>query len=443
MTREVVVFLGPTLERDRAMAELDADYRPPVRLGDVVRAVHGGAAVIGIVDGLFDGTPPVWHKEILHALSVGVAVYGASSMGALRAAELEAFGMRGVGAIFASFRDGELEDDDEVAVVHGVGPSYRPLCEAMVNLRHGLSEAVAATILDEGQRAALIERSKARHYCERSWRSLFADARTLLGEAKAGELETFVESTRPNLKRDDALALLRTIAADCKAGRGPSPPSFSFERTIFWDKLVRTSLAAGSGDIREETLRREALLRAEGPELQRAALTWHLLEEAAARLGLEPSTEELREAKARFRRDRGLFSKQAVTAWVERNHVDADDFDRLARWTWLVERLTSLWAARLRAPMLLELKRSDRYAKLCEELEERDAVLQARGLERPTLEDCDLTLDELLAWYGRRVVLHDRDLNSHASRLRFDTTGELITHLLRAYLHERERSKTE
>ena len=63
--------------------------------------------------------PTVWHKEILWAMAQGIHVFGAASIGALRAAELDAFGMRGIGRIYEAFRDGVLEDDDEVAVLHG------------------------------------------------------------------------------------------------------------------------------------------------------------------------------------------------------------------------------------------------------------------------------------------------------------------------------------
>ncbi|OYW12122.1 MAG: hypothetical protein B7X34_02220, partial [Acidobacteriia bacterium 12-62-4] len=68
--------------------------------------------------GYFEQRLSVWHKEILWAMEAGIAVYGASSMGALRAAELAAYGMRGVGAIFEKFHSGEWLDDDEVAVSH-------------------------------------------------------------------------------------------------------------------------------------------------------------------------------------------------------------------------------------------------------------------------------------------------------------------------------------
>ena len=96
-------------------------YRGPVAQGDVYRAVTAVEPLesIGIIDGQFDHVPAVWHKEILWAMDRGVHVYGSASMGALRAAELHAFGMEGVGEIFECYRDGTLEDDDEVAVVHG------------------------------------------------------------------------------------------------------------------------------------------------------------------------------------------------------------------------------------------------------------------------------------------------------------------------------------
>ena len=72
-----------------------------------------------IVDGYFDTVPSVWHKEILVAMQRGVHVFGASSMGALRAAELHPFGMVGIGQVYEWYRDGTIDADDEVAVAHG------------------------------------------------------------------------------------------------------------------------------------------------------------------------------------------------------------------------------------------------------------------------------------------------------------------------------------
>ncbi|MBV9280357.1 MAG: TfuA-like protein, partial [Chloroflexi bacterium] len=113
------IFLGPTLAVEEAQCVLDAVYHPPVSQGDVYRASLHHPSAIGIVDGSFEMVPAVWHKEILWAMTRGIHVFGAASMGALRAAELAAFGMEGVGAIFEAYCRGFLEDDDEVAVRHG------------------------------------------------------------------------------------------------------------------------------------------------------------------------------------------------------------------------------------------------------------------------------------------------------------------------------------
>ena len=112
----IVIFTGPTLSAEEGRAVLDARYLPPAAQGDVYRAARDRPQLIGLVDGLFERTPAVWHKEILWAMSNGVHVFGSASLGALRAAELAAFGMEGVGAVFDAFRSGRLEDDDEVAV---------------------------------------------------------------------------------------------------------------------------------------------------------------------------------------------------------------------------------------------------------------------------------------------------------------------------------------
>ena len=88
------------------------------------------------MDGVFERVPAVWHKEILFALSEGIHVYGAASMGALRAAELDRFGMRGVGEVYRAYADGVLEDDDEVAVAHaGAEDGFRPISDSMVDIR--------------------------------------------------------------------------------------------------------------------------------------------------------------------------------------------------------------------------------------------------------------------------------------------------------------------
>ncbi|MFD0530494.1 TfuA-like protein [Kitasatospora arboriphila] len=168
----VHVFLGPSLPVEQARAVLDAQYHPPVSCGDVTELVldREPPKAIVLVDGLFEQVPTVWHKEILFALERGVRVFGAASMGALRAAELAAFGMEGVGGIYERFASGEYQDDDEVTIVHAPAEDgYVPLSEAMANLRAGLAAALAAGAVTAATHDLLVDAAKRRFYPDRSW----------------------------------------------------------------------------------------------------------------------------------------------------------------------------------------------------------------------------------------------------------------------------------
>ena len=111
------VYLGPSLDMETAMCLLpEAHYHPPIQCGDIIRLLRIEPQRIVIIDGLYEHVPAVWHKEIMLALELGVEVWGAASMGALRAAELHPFGMIGIGQVFQDFLDKKLNDDDEVAV---------------------------------------------------------------------------------------------------------------------------------------------------------------------------------------------------------------------------------------------------------------------------------------------------------------------------------------
>jgi hypothetical protein len=184
------VFLGPSLPRDIAERQLDAVWLPPVAMGDLYALVETRARAgdrIAIIDGLFERVPAVWHKEILFALGRGMHVYGASSMGALRAAETEPFGMVGVGRIFEAYRDGVIADDDEVAVSHATAEhGYRSLSAAMVSIRFGLDALAASGAIAGSAAAALAARAKAQHYSERNWGDILRWAREL-GIADSGD----------------------------------------------------------------------------------------------------------------------------------------------------------------------------------------------------------------------------------------------------------------
>lgn len=238
---DAIIFLGPTVPRRDARAALDAEYRPPVGHGDVWRALEARPRVIGVIDGLFEHVPAVWHKELLEAMAEGVHVFGASSMGALRAAELHPFGMRGVGRIFEAYRDGLWLDDDEVAITHGPAETgWVTLCEPMANVRFTLEAALAAGVIDLTEKAALTETAKAIHYVDRTWRAVMAAAE--LPEDRRARALAWLTENRIDQKRADALEMLAAIRAFLATDPGPMQPGFILERTDLAEHAKRIAL---------------------------------------------------------------------------------------------------------------------------------------------------------------------------------------------------------
>ncbi len=240
----VIVWLGPSCPLRLAREVLDADYRPPVRHGDVWRALAEKPRAMVIIDGVFEQIPAVWHKEILEALAEGVHVFGAASMGALRAAELHPFGMRGVGRIFEAFRDGVWLDDDEVALMHGPAEAgYPNLSVPMANVRATLAAAEAEGVIDGAAHAALLAAAKRLFHADRTWARIEAAAADAPAAARAA-FAAWLPEGKVDRKRMDALEALETVKA-FMAGDPPAfRPGFALERTDLAEYAKAVALAS-------------------------------------------------------------------------------------------------------------------------------------------------------------------------------------------------------
>jgi hypothetical protein len=236
-----VIFAGPSLPPHVRPSISVVEWLPPVRQGDVYRAALTRPAIIAIVDGYFEVTPTVWHKEILWAMAQGIQVYGAASIGALRAAELDAFGMKGVGRIYEMYRDGVLQDDDEVAVLHGPEElGFPSLTEAMVNVRATLGGAVAVHVTDAAIAERLIRVAKALFYKDRTYDRLF-EAAALDGfdAAVLRPLRAFLSEGQIDQKRRDALEMLEAVQNGLAVPRNAAHVRFRFAWTAAWDAAVQ------------------------------------------------------------------------------------------------------------------------------------------------------------------------------------------------------------
>lgn len=230
-----VLFIGPSLASHEARAVFPGDVRPPAKRGDLdeLLALPELPRCVGIVDGQFLHALAISPKEVLRLVDRGVVVFGASSMGALRAVECGPFGMIGIGRIFRMYLTGELDADDEVAITFDPD-SLQALSEPMVNIRVAIEAAVQAGVLPAATGGQVAAVAKALYFPNRRYPMILQAVRGEIGESERIALADFLSTSEvPDQKRTDALELIegmRVVLAADEESSGRSDESIRRER---------------------------------------------------------------------------------------------------------------------------------------------------------------------------------------------------------------------
>ena len=315
------VFLGPSLPRPLAQALLPrAKFLPPIQLGDLFTLDISSEDRVLIIDGLFLHAPAVRHRELLWLLDMGVTVAGSSSMGALRAAELRLFGMRGFGRIFRLYADGEVTGDDEVAIVHGPAEDgYQAQSEPLVNVRVALADAADQGEVTALEARSLLELLSALPFRDRSYRALDLLAGRSRTMADAGRRFAAWRTTHAHdAKRQDAIALLQAAARSDPALRphGPGDQPIAGVQTRYstgWHAEFAGTDDHGQWVTRSQVVATIRVLHPDFPRLLRTATMCRLAGSLAVPEPFEPS--------------------DIVTAARKRGLIPPADLP--AAWTWL------------------------------------------------------------------------------------------------------------
>ena len=206
--KNIIIFTGPSLNHDEAREIFDADYRPPIKRGDITAALKDNPDIIGIIDGVFHQQPAVSHREILEALKKGVIIVGGASMGALRASELDDFGMVGVGYVYNQYKEGLIESDDDVAVT--INPiNLEQLSEALVSMEYNFKRMVDNNIVSKEEFSKLVKTAKSIYYPKRTYDNVFNNVD--IEKEKIDEINKFLDEHGVNIKRNDAIDVIKYI----------------------------------------------------------------------------------------------------------------------------------------------------------------------------------------------------------------------------------------
>lgn len=325
-SERILCYIGPSLPLSKARAILPgAIYKPPCRQGDIVTdVVQENPTHILLIDGTFFDNLSPWHKELVFAFQYpGVrAIYGAASMGALRAAELDWLGMIGVGQIYEWYRDRVTEDDSEVAVSYAElpGGDYKCLTVPLVDIRAGVE-----------------------HY-EREYPELADEARQFLEvAARIYYMERTVDSceqlwggglNRPPFPRIaqkaiDATALLNDFRTYKPAPvKSPTPENLSpfFQALYERDRRIRIN----GQEVPQQHI--DAYVMLHNPEYERIA--WDSANQELALLLCDclcilSDPEEIGRESARFQQRAGIETPADFEAFLENNGWTKSEFSRL------------------------------------------------------------------------------------------------------------------
>jgi hypothetical protein len=206
--KNIIIFIGPSLNHNEAREILDADYRPPIKRGDVKAALNDNPDIIGIVDGVFHQQPAVSHREILDALKKGITVVGGASMGALRASELDDFGMIGIGYVYNQYKNGLIESDDDVAIV--INPiNLEQLSDSLVSMDYNFKMMLDEELISENEFNKLSETAKSIFYPKRTYDIVFKNVD--IDKSKIEKLKEFLDEYGTDIKRQDAIEVIKYI----------------------------------------------------------------------------------------------------------------------------------------------------------------------------------------------------------------------------------------
>ena len=440
---KILIFAGPTISSQEIGKYLDALVLPPANQGDILTALDRyRPQAIALIDSAFPRSS--WVSEVHYALRSGVAVYGAGAQGALRAVELQDYGMKGYGKVFDDFAAGRRTNDDAVLCRYSEKDGmFVRTTETLVNVQASLSAARDAGILDDPTFGRLSQRAKDLYWQERTWEKIFLPELFTSTEACQEGL-TWLMAHSVDIQKQDAIELIQALASDReRLQHNIYTPA---DRSGMLDQLYQRERKANrkSGSVPLYSVAHHAAINHPKPlEVNFNGMNRAIVAFFAERMELEPTEEEIAYEWTIFKHERSL-TENSVEGWCRDNDMSSEAMAELIRKNALC-RKTHQWMimkrgmGRATGPFLDELRmRGDypEYADTAAEIEtgkEKQLEKYQSGFSRSSFE-------EILA---RREKNKKRPLPwpvpyNQASRVLGISKEELFCELTRETFHQEQ-----
>lgn len=201
---KIIIYTGLSIPFDEAKEILDSHdnieviYKKPIKRGDLGHDIKENPDIIAIIDGVFHQNSAVGHREILSVMKKGVKVYGSSSMGALRASELDTLGMEGVGYCYNEYASGNVTSDDDVAVMLD-SDTLEAISVPLISMNYVFTNAVNENILTQEEKDELIRITKETYYPKRNYAQTLS--KSGLNRDKKEKLINFIRTSEDIKKK--------------------------------------------------------------------------------------------------------------------------------------------------------------------------------------------------------------------------------------------------
>lgn len=208
---KTIVFFGPSITEAEVRGLAAVSHAPPIKRGDL--AAVDDHDVIVILDGEFGQNMSVSPKEILAILDKGKTVIGASSMGALRASELDRCGMIGIGWVYERFRRCAVRRDADVALVYSP-LDFRAMTVPMVDVEYWIERTSTAGLIRAKEKTLVLKVARSIFFADRTVSRLMDSLCSAVGTQTVEALLAFAGGAIPSVKSLDAMEAIRLSVSE-------------------------------------------------------------------------------------------------------------------------------------------------------------------------------------------------------------------------------------